>query len=267
MYTHSMKVFFVALLVKFMHGGWVTVVMTLFFAVIMLVWFRGSMLKRQYTQYFSLGDYLPAIQDLSLDTTVPKFCTHLVYLTGASNPGKVESKIIYSMFQKQPKRADVYWFIHVDVVDDPFTMQYRVTTLLPERAFRIDFMLGFRVEPRINSLFRKVVEDLARNGEVDVLSRYQSLRKNKVPGDFRFIVLEKTLSAENQFSTSEQIVMDLYFALKVFSVSEERNFGLDTSSVISEKVPLVVAPVLGLDLQRVGVKLARESSTPPAPPI
>lgn len=244
--------FLIALLSKFTRGGWVTFVVGTLLGLVMWCWHKGSLIKRQYTQYLNLNEYLPTLQDLSADTTVPKFCTHLVYLTGAPIPSKVESKVIYSIFQKQPKRADVYWFLHVDVLDEPYTLDYKVETLIPGRAVRIDFMLGFRVEPRISSLFRKVVEDLARNHEIDLTSRYESLRKNKIPGDFRFVVLEKTLPLETAFTPSEQFVMEFYFFLKNnFAVSEERSFGLDTSSVITEKVPLVITPLIGLELRRV----------------
>jgi KUP system potassium uptake protein len=188
---------------------------------------------------------------LSADETVPKNSTHLVYLTSANFDNQLETKIIYSIFQKQPKRADVYWFIHVDVLDTPYTMEYKVIELVKEHVFRIDFRLGFRVEPKINLLFRQVVENMVGQGEVDITSRYESLKKEGLTGDFRFVVLEKYLSHDNNLSFLDKVVMDVYAELKKLSLSEERGFGLDTSSVTVEKVPMVVSRIQKAPLKRI----------------
>lgn len=250
-YLSIESAFLVANLRKFSHGGWVTLVIGGFLFAVMWIWQAASKLKRRYTEYVSLPDHLQALADLSNDESVSKFSTHLVYLTGAPVAEMIESKIIYSIFRKNPKRADVYWFVHVDVVDDPYTVEYEVITLIPGKAFRIEFSLGFRLEPRINLLFREVITEMAQKGEVDVLSRYHSLRKNNIPGDFRFIVLEKSLSYENALPTYEKVIMAGYGILREFSLSEEKSFGLDTSSVVSEKVPLVISPVKAYGLKRV----------------
>jgi len=251
--------FLFANLSKFAHGGYVTVIIggTLF--SIMWIWQKASSLKKRYTEFISFRDHLPALKDLSLDNSIPKYCTHLAYLTGAPVSGMIESKIIYSIFRKKPKRADVYWFIHVDVLDEPYTTEYQVEALIPGVAYRIDFYLGFRVEPRINLFFRKAIEELASNGEIDLLSRYESLKKHGIPGDFRFVVLEKSLSYENALPPYEQIIMEGYFSLKRFSLSEPDSFGLDLSSVTTEKVPLVIAPLKTIDLKRIKGEEASDS--------
>ena len=152
--------------------------------------------------------------------------------------------------QKQPKRADIYWFVHVDVVDEPYRMQYKVSEFIHDDVIRIDFRLGFRVAPRINLMFRKVVEDLVKNKEVDITSRYKSLMKNNIIGDFRFIVIEKFLSYENELPFYEKVILDAHSVLKRLSLSEARAFGLDTSSVTIELVPLIIAPPKELNLVR-----------------
>ncbi len=243
--------FLAANLSKFTHGGYVTLLVGFGLFSIMWIWNKGSMLKREYTEYVNFKEYLPMLKDLSLDLAVPKYATHLVYMTGAPSPGTIESKIVYSLFRKSPKRADVYWFIHVDVVDEPYTMEYQVEVLVPEVVVRIDFSLGFRMAPRINLLFRKVIEDLADTKEVNIVSRYKSLKKHDIPGDFRFVVLEKSLSYENDLPFYERLVMGGYFLLKRFSISEEESFGLDTSSVWVEKVPLVISPHKDFELNRI----------------
>jgi KUP system potassium uptake protein len=188
--------------------------------------------------------------DLSKDLSIPKYATHLVYLTSAGRKDEIESKIIYSILQKQPKRADIYWFVHVDLMDEPYTMEYKVTEIIKDDVIRIDFRLGFRVAPRINLMFRKVVQDMVKNKEVDITSRYESLNKNNVIGDFRFVVMEKFLSSENELPFYEKVVLKIYFFLKSISLSEEKAFGLDTSSVNIEKVPLIISPPREIHLKR-----------------
>lgn len=243
--------FLFANLLKFFHGGYVTLFIGGAFGIVMYVWFTASKLKRQYTEYVDFSEYLPALKDLTDDNSVPKYATNLVYMTGASVPELIESKIIYSIFRKRPKRSDVYWFLHVHVVDEPYTLEYKVTPLITGQAIRVDFNLGFRVEPRINVFFRRVVEELNASGEVSSLSRYDSLKKNKTPGDFRFVVLEKALSAESALPPKENLIMRIYYLIKPLSLSEERSFGLDTSSVVSEKVPLVISPMRTFEMKRV----------------
>lgn len=243
--------FLVANLEKFMHGGYVTLIVGGALFAVMYVWFRSRKIKNRYVEFVRMEHYIPMIQELSNDKTIPKYATHLVYMTSANNPKEIEHKIIYSILNKKPKRADIYWFVHVDVLDDPYTCEYSVEHIIPNDIIRVEFRLGFRVEQRINLMFRKVVQELVDNKEVNITSRYESLEKNNVVGDFQFIVLEKYLSQDNELPFLERIVMKLYFWLKEISLGEERGFGLDPSNVTIEKFPLIVAPVANLNLKRV----------------
>ncbi|GAB2464384.1 putative potassium transport system protein kup [Hymenobacter qilianensis] len=243
--------FLIANLIKFPHGGWVSLAIGLALIGVMYVWLRAYYIKRRLTEFVKIEPYMQSLKDLSDDDSIPKYSTHLVFMTSAERATEIESKIIYSIFQKRPKRADIYWFVHVDTTDEPYTMQYKVVELAPDDAFRITFRLGFRVEQRINLYFRQVIEELVRNKEVDITSRYESLSKQHVTGDFRFIVLEKYLSVENDFPLMEKLVMQTYFYIKQFIASEEKYFGLETSSVKVEKVPLVIAPVRKVELERI----------------
>ena len=236
---------------KFPHGGYVTLIVggVLFF--IMYAWFRARKVKNRYVEFVRLEHYIPKIQELSNDKSIPKYATHLVYLTSADNPKEIEHKIIYSLLSKKPKRADIYWLIHVDTLDDPYTAEYLVSHIIPNDIIRVEFRLGFKVQPRINLMFKKVVEDLVANREVNVLSRYDSLERTNTTGDFQFIVMEKYLSDDNEFPLWERIIMKIHFWLKAISLSEEKGFGLDTSNVIIEKFPLIVAPVPNPRLKRV----------------
>jgi KUP system potassium uptake protein len=243
--------FLVAQLDKFVHGGWASMLISCVFISIMWIWFKGRKIKNRLTEFVNLKDYLPILRELSHDISVPKYSTHLVYMTSADHLMEVESKIMYSILQKQPKRADIYWFVHISVDDQPYTMQYKVDFIVPQDVIKVEFRLGFRVEQKINFYFRKVVEDLMKNHEVDVTSRYSSLNRQNITGDFRFIVLQRHLSYENELSSYERFIMELYFKLDKLSLSEEKAFGLDTSSVTVEKVPLVIAPTKEFALQRV----------------
>jgi KUP system potassium uptake protein len=243
--------FLIANLEKFMHGGYVTLIVGGALFAVMYVWFRSRKIKNRYVEFVHLEDYIPMIQELSNDKSIPKYATHLVYMTSANNHNEIEHKIIYSILNKKPKRADIYWFVHVDVIDEPYTCEYSVEHIIPNDIIRVEFRLGFRMEQRINLMFRKVVEDLVTNKEVNITSRYESLEKNNVVGDFQFIVLEKYLSQDNDLPIVERVIMKLYFWLKEISLGEERGFGLDPSNVTVEKFPLIVAPVANLNLKRV----------------
>ncbi len=217
----------------------------------MVIWFRANIIKMRLTEYVKLADYIEPLKELSQDMSIPKYATHLVFMSNAARTSEIESKIIYSIFQKRPKRADIYWFVHVDTMDDPYTMEYKVSVIEPDDVIKVNFRLGFRVEQRINLYFRKVVEDMVKKGEVDITSRYESLNKQNVIGDFRFVVLEKFLSFDNKLSLLEGLIMKAYFFIKDFTPSEDKWFGLDTSAVKVEKVPLIIRPVENVVLKRV----------------
>jgi KUP system potassium uptake protein len=243
--------YFVALMDKFIHGGYITLLVGGLMFLVMYVWFRARRIKNRYVEFVRMEHYIPKIQELSNDRAVPKYATHLIYLTSANNPKEIEHKIIYSILNRKPKRADIYWFVHVDTLDDPYTCEYKVEHIIPNDIIRVDFRLGFRMEPRINLMFRKVVEDLVANKEVNIISRYESLASSNTVGDFQFMVMEKYLSQDNELPFTERVIMKLHFWLKEHSLSEERGFGLDAANVTVEKFPLIVAPVTNLRLKRI----------------
>ncbi len=243
--------FLIANLNKFPHGGFVTLIIGGGLFTVMYVWYRARKIKNRYVEFVRVEDYIPKLEELSNDNTVPKYATHLVYLTSANSPKEIEHKIMYSILRGKPKRADIYWFVHVHTLDDPYTSEYSVEHIIPNDIIRVEFRLGFRMQPRLNLMFKKVVEDLVANREVNITSRYESQQKNNMVGDFQFIVLEKFLSQDNELPFFEHIIMRLYFWLKELSVSEERSFGLEQSNVAVEKFPLVVAPVSKLKLNRI----------------
>lgn len=250
--------YLIALMDKFIHGGYITVLICSLMFGVMYVWFRSRKIKNRYVEFVKLEEYVPKLEELSNDLTVPKYATHLVYMTSANNPKEIEHKIIYSILSGKPKRADIYWFVHVDTLDDPYTCEYVVEHIIPNDIIRVEFRLGFRVAPRINLMFKKVVEDLVANKEVNVTSRYESQQRNNVVGDFQFVVMEKFLSQDNELPFIERIIMQLHFWIKEVSLSEEKGFGLSQSNVTVEKYPLIVSPVSKLKMKRIYVEEEEE---------
>ncbi|MHB1920797.1 MAG: KUP/HAK/KT family potassium transporter [Chitinophagaceae bacterium] len=217
----------------------------------MFIWYKARKIKNRFLNFVDIKNYLARFEDLSKDTSISKFATHLIFLTKANSSKQIEQKVIYSIFNRKPKRADIYWFIHIDRTDQPYTTEYSIQELLPDKVIRVNLRLGFRVQPRVNVLFRKVVEDMVSKKEIDITSPYDSLSKYNVAGDFKFVILERFLSVENDFSFLEGFVLNSYFFLKKLSQNDANAFGLDTSDIRVEKIPLVVSPVNNIVLKRV----------------
>ncbi|HEY0652095.1 MAG TPA: KUP/HAK/KT family potassium transporter [Chryseosolibacter sp.] len=243
--------FLSANLLKFMHGGYVSLILCVLLMTIMWVWKEANEIKNRLTDYTDLEPNVPILKKLSTDESVPKYATHLVYMTKSSTNKKIENTILFSILKQKPKRADIYWLIHVETTNDPYTREYKVDVIAPQDLIRITFRLGFKVEQLIGRYFAKVVANMVENGEVDITSRYQSLQNEKVTGDFTFIVTKKFLSYENNLPPYERVIMKLHFLLRRITISEKQWFGLDDNNVEVEKIPLLISPVKDLELQRI----------------
>ncbi len=243
--------FFFANIKKFSHGGYVTILIAAILITVMFTWFRAKTISKAYTKFVKINDYKKVLAELSTDLTIPKYATHLVYLTNSGRTDEIEEKVLYSILQKRPKRADIYWFIHVNILNEPYKTEYKVTEILHDDIIRIDFNLGFREPTKINIMFREVVKNMVKNGEVDVRSRYESLNKNNILGDFKFVLSEKFLSNDSDMIWHEKLIMNTYFFIKKISLSEEKAFGLDSSSVKIEKFPMVVNPPESICMKRI----------------
>ncbi len=239
--------FLMANLNKFLHGGYFTFLLGSILFIIMYVWFHGRKIKNSFIEFLQIEQYVAIIKALAKDKSIPKYATNLVFLTKANRETDIESKIIYSLLNKQPKRADTYWMLHIDILDEPHVLEYKVTHIIQGVLIKVDFKIGFKVQPRINLFFRQVLEELAKNKEIDLLSHYDSLRPFNVSSDFRFVVIDRIQNYDFDFPPREQFIMDLYAILKRFGISEVRSLGLDTSNVTVETVPLYIdkeTPVL-----------------------
>ena len=243
--------FLIANLDKFPHGGNVTLGIAMALILVMSTWYLAKKINKTYTKIVKIGDYKKVLAELSVDLSIPKYATHLVYMTNSTRTDEIEQKVMYSILQKRPKRADIYWFIHVNIVNEPYKKEFRVAEIVKDDIYRVDFYLGFREPTKINLMFKEVIKDMVSKGEVDITSRYESLNKNNILGDFKFVLSEKFLSNDSDLTWFENIVMSTYFFLKKFSLSEEKGFGLDSSSVKIEQFPMVLHPPEIINMKRV----------------
>jgi KUP system potassium uptake protein len=242
--------FFVANLKKFPEGGFVAIIIGGAFFLVMYTWYFARKINNRFVNFVELKNYATMLNDLSNDDAIPKFSTHLIYLTKADNPMHTEEKIIKSIFSKKPKRADVYWFLHLNRTDDPYTLEYSVNELLDDKVIRVDINLGFRMQPRTELFFKKIVQELVVRQELDLHIRPDgSTRYNPEP-DFKFVVLEKFLSAENEFTLRDGLLLNGYFLLKKLGTSDEKAFGLDRSDVVVEDIPMIVQTAERVELKR-----------------
>jgi KUP system potassium uptake protein len=238
-------IFLVANLHKFISGGWFTLIMAAIYFLAMGSWYFGRKIKNRRISFSKLDSYIQAFRDLSADTTVPKYATNLVYIIKANNQHEVESKVIYSIFNKQPKRADHYWLLHVDMVDEPYRCEYKINQIIPDLLIRVDFHIGFKVDPKINLYFREVVNNLVRSGEIKLESGYESLRRHGFPGDFKFVILERIMLPDFKLSNVENFILAIRSFVRRISISDEKALQLDSANTIVEQVPIVVDQPVG----------------------
>ena len=232
--------FLIANLHKFRYGGWFTLLLATLFFLIMYGWYFGRKLKNRYVTFVKLDKYIEMFKELSKDDSVPRTTTNLVYIIKANRLDQVESKVIYSIFQKQPKRANTYWLLHIDIKDDPDSFEYKVTHLIPGILIRVDFYLGFKVEPKINLYFKEVLEDLKNSGEINLESSYDSLKKNSLPADFQFILIDRVMNRDYKLSKNENFTLILHSISRLLCISDVKALQLDPTITIEEKVPITI---------------------------
>jgi KUP system potassium uptake protein len=229
---------------------WMFLFFELFIFMTMYIWYSARIINNRYTKFIDLGRHVQQINELSKDDEIPKFSTHLIYLTKANTRHQIEEKIIKSIFAKKPKRADVYWFVHIHRTEEPYTLTYDVVELVEDKVIKININVGFRVQPRTELFFKRIVQELVEKRELKLHIRPDgSTRYNSEP-DFKFVVLEKFLSVENDFALREGLLLNSYFYLKSLGLSDERAFGLDKSDVEVEQVPLVYHAAENVELKR-----------------
>ncbi|MBK8405326.1 MAG: KUP/HAK/KT family potassium transporter [Saprospiraceae bacterium] len=242
--------FFIANVAK-IKERWMFLFFELFIFATMYIWFYARKINNRFTKFTDLGKYVSQIRELSEDDAIPKFSTHLIYLTKANNRHEIEEKIVKSIFSKKPKRSDVYWFVHIHRTENPYTLDYDVSELVDDKIIKVNINTGFRIQPRTELYFKKIVQDLVAKRELNLHVRPDgSTRYNNEP-DFKFVVLEKFLSVENEFTLKDGLLLNSYFYLKHLGLSDEKAFGLDKSDVVVEQVPLVYQTASSIELKRI----------------
>jgi len=234
--------FLIANLQKIHEGGWITLVIGSFLFIIMFIWHKGKIIKNSLTRFVPLDTYIPVLKRLSNDEGIPKYATNLIFLSTSESRDQIEKTIMDSILSGSPKRANVYWFVHITISDEPYALNYKVDTIVENDLYIVQFNLGFRVSPRIDYYFKQIVNDLVARKEIEPSHLYYQ-ENNKI-GDSKFIIFDSFLSFENDMSFGKNMLMRTYFILKHYlNVKGPANFGLDKSNIITEYYPLVINPV------------------------
>jgi KUP system potassium uptake protein len=232
--------FLIANLHKFRYGGWFTLLLASIYFLVMFGWYFGRKIKNRHISFINLGNYLELFRDIRNDRSIPRLASNLVYIIKANRRDQVESKVIYSIFEKQPKRADTYWLLHIDRVDEPNRFDYKVNHIIPGILIRVDFHIGFKVDPKINLYFREVVEDLVKSGEIKLESSFDSMKKHGLPGDFKFVLLDRILLRDYKLSNTDNFILAIRNIARHLSIPEDRALQLDPTSTIVEKIPIII---------------------------
>ena len=234
------SIFFIANMAKFMNGGWVTMLLASVMIAIMYVWYNATTIRNSQIQIRDVRESFSIISDIKNDESIPKYATNIVYLTKLGGKYDIEQKILYSIINKHPMRADHYFLLHIDYQDSPSTLEYDVTTLVPDTLYRINLRLGFRIHPLVNRYFRQIIEDMVAKDGFSLASSYPSLAKHNVMGNFVFVLINRIYSTFASFSFKERLIMDAYEWIDHLKLSMTRSLGLNTSNVLIENVPLTL---------------------------
>ena len=235
-------VFFISSLGKFLHGGYFTAILTLLILAIMVVWYRGTLLEHKYRTDLRLKDHINTLSALRDDNSIPLLSHNLVYLDKGRNTEYIDRDILYSILDKDAKRARAYWFLSVSVLDEPETMNYELETYGTDYIFRIKLNLGFKCSQRINVYLRQIVQDLQMSGELPPQDKKYSIYGKSTVGSFKFCMINKSVPTKAELSSVDEFILNAKYAIRAIAGSRSKWYGLDTSSLIQEMVPLIVSP-------------------------
>jgi KUP system potassium uptake protein len=243
--------FFISNLFKFTHGGWFAILIATTIFVTMYLFNEGKKLRKKHTEFVEVDEFVSWIKDLQADATIPVEATNLVFMANANDKKHIDSNIIYSIFRKKPKRADVYWFVHVEITSDPYGATYSVDTVIPRKCFFVRLKFGFKIEHKVSTMFANIVENMVASGEIDPLSHYPSLRKHAVPADYKYIVLNSKIAIDNNLTPYEQLVLKVYHGMKNISLPAEEDFGLEKTNCRVENIPIRISESTRINVQRI----------------
>ncbi|AZB28027.1 MULTISPECIES: KUP/HAK/KT family potassium transporter [Chryseobacterium] len=242
--------FFYANVIKFFDGGWLTMVLGGFIAVCMYAWYNGRLLKANFTSYVKIDKYVSIIKDMKLDETIPKYCTNLAYLSRAKRNDEIESKIIYSIIKKQPKRADHYFILSIVNQEDPYTFKYSIDEILPGTIYKVNFLLGFKVDRRINDYFNMVLKDLMADGTIPSRSSHPSLRAHNIPPDLKYVIIDNTYINDILLTVKQKITLNIYNFVKYIGSDDFKSWGVTSHNVVVESAPLTEETISSSKIQQ-----------------
>lgn len=246
--------FFYANVIKFFDGGWLTMVLGGFIAVCMYAWYNGRLIKAKFIKFIKLDKYVPVIKDLKLDETIPKYATNLAFLSRAKREDEIEAKIIYSILRKQPKRADHYFILNIINQEDPYTFKYNVDEIMPGTIYRVNFLLGFKIDRRINDYFDQVLSDLMEEDVIPSRSPHPSLRAHNVPPDLKYVIIDNTYINDTLLTVKEKLTLNIYNFVKYIGSDDFKAWGVSPHNVVVESAPLLDQKIVTKKIQQVDFK-------------
>lgn len=242
--------FFLSNIIKFFRGGFVAVIIAVLILFVMYIWYRSHIIKNQFRDVVPIKNYIKQLDQLRHDQDIPKYASNLVCLTNCPNTSEIERKVMYFLLDKRPKKADVYWFVNVYVTDEPYQADYVVEKYDTSFIVNVQINLGFRVEQNLNVFLRQISTELVNNHEIEKQSNSYSIIPDRKLGDFRFVFIEEVLSHNSALSTWDSLLFSIKFFIQKFTVSPSNWFGLDTSDVYFEKVPMFLGQTNNIILKR-----------------
>ena len=246
--------FFYANVIKFFDGGWLTMVLGGFIAVCMYAWYNGRLIKAKFIKFIKLDKYVPVIKELKLDESIPKYATNLAFLSRAKREDEIEAKIIYSILRKQPKRADHYFILNIVNQEDPYTFKYNVDEIMPGTIYRVNFLLGFKIDRRINDYFDQVLSDLMEEDVIPSRSPHPSLRAHNVPPDLKYVIIDNTYINDTLLTVKEKLTLNIYNFVKYIGSDDFKAWGVSPHNVVVESAPLLDQKIVTKKIQQVDFK-------------
>ena len=236
--------FLISSLVKFVHGGYVTVIITMAILAIMVIWYFGN--KRRDThmaesENVNLLDFIPQLEKLSQDSSIPTYATNLVYMTKLGKDYSIKRSIIYSILDQDPKRAKVYWFITVNQTAAPYECNYSVDMMNTRNVVNVTLNLGFKKSQHVNIYIRQIINSLLDKNIIDQQAPTYSMMPNRRVGSFKFVIQNQQfqdLGAQVYMSSLDRMLIGGRLLLQNITVPPALWYGLEFSDVVEEKVPL-----------------------------
>lgn len=253
--------FFISSMTKFLHGGYVTVLIAGLIGLVMYIWYFGNKIRDQreaQNAYVRLDNYTEMLTNLSHDEEYPTYATNLVYMAKVKYNKFIKRDILYSILDKRPKRAKAYWFVTVNVTDEPYTAEYAINTYGTKNVINIQLYLGFKKQTSVNVYLRQIVHDLIEDGTIEAQPQEYTTTPGRNVGDFSFVIVSDVISPLTKLSTYERWMVELRVWLQNLSSNPASWFGLSYADTVVERIPLILGNQNQVSIKRTGIKSFEE---------